>query len=212
MPGEFMSRTELSPSPGFQLRKKLKLYSLGLLLLALLVGGTPAYAEDHSKVHVYLIRGLFNIFSLGMDEIAAKLEQEGIPASVSNHLLWAQVAAQAAADYKSGTVRKIILIGHSAGADAIAKIAARLDEQDIPVKLAISLDPGLSRLPASGHVERYVNYYVSTGIGHTLGTTPQFHGNFENIDVATIPGVNHFNIDKNAAMEERLLRDIHAAL
>jgi hypothetical protein len=192
---------------------------LTTLLAALSIGAHPVYAhnpskiaEGHSKVHVYLIRGLLNIFSLGMDDMAAKLQRQGIAASVSNHLLWPQVAAEAAEDYKSGKVRTIILIGHSAGADAVANIAARLGEQGVPVKLAISLDPGLSRMPASGHVDRYINYYVSTGIGHTLAKSPEFRGNFQNVDVAKVPGVGHFNIDKNEAMEERVLRDIHAAL
>jgi hypothetical protein len=170
--------------------------------------------KDRAKeqTHVYLIRGLLNIFSLGMDDLAAKLEREGIPASVHNHLAWPLVAAEAASEYKSGRVRTIILVGHSAGADAVANIAAKLGQEGIPVKLAISLDPGLSHMPASGHVERYINYYVSTGIGHTIAKSPQFRGNFQNVDVANLAGIGHFNIDKAAVMEDKVMRDIHAAL
>ena len=57
-----------------------------------------------------------------MDEIAAKLRQQGIPASVSNHLLWPLVAAEAAQNYRSGRARTIILVGHSAGTDAVANL------------------------------------------------------------------------------------------
>jgi len=187
-------------------------FMIALSLALSISNASAAPAAKQSKAHVYLIRGLLNIFSLGMDEIAAKLQQQGIAASVSNHLAWSLVAAEAADDYKSGRVKTIILVGHSAGADAIANIAARLDEQGIPVKLAISLDPGLSRMPASGHVDRYINYYVSTGIGHTIAKGPHFRGNFQNIDVANMHGVGHFNIDKNPAMEARVIRDIQAAL
>jgi hypothetical protein len=188
-------------------------FMIASLLLVFSISNAAAEpSARHSKVHVYLIRGLLNVFSLGMDEIATKLQQEGIPASVSNHLAWPMVAAEAADDYKSGRVRTIMLVGHSAGADAIANIAARLDEQGIPVKLAISLDPGLSRMPASGHVDRYINYYVSTGIGHTIAKGPNFRGNFQNVDVANMHGVGHFNIDKNPAMEALVIRDIQAAL
>jgi acetyl esterase/lipase len=131
---------------------------------------------------------------------------------VHNHLAWPLVAAEAASEYKSGRVRTIILVGHSAGADAVANIAARLGQEGIPVKLAISLDPGLSHMPASGHVDHYINYYVSTGIGHTIAKSPQFRGNFRNVDVANLSGIGHFNIDKAAVMEDKVMRDIHAAL
>jgi hypothetical protein len=187
-------------------------FMIALLLALSISNASTAPAAKQSKAHVYLIRGLLNIFSLGMDEIAAKLQQQGIAASVSNHLAWSLVAAEAADDYKSGRVKTIRLVGHSAGADAIANIAARLDEQGIPVKLAFSLQPALSRMPASGHVDRYINYYVSTGIGHTIAKGPHFRGNFQNIDVANMHGVGHFNIDKNPAMEARVIRDIQAAL
>ena len=207
---------EIVPRFWFQFAKLQHVYLIRgaafAFLIALGVGVAPAHAANHSKVHVYLIRGLANVFSLGMDEIASKLQAEGIPASVSNHLAWGSVAADAAEEYKSGRVRTLIFVGHSAGADAIASICAQLGRQGIPVRLAISLDPGLSRMPASGHVQRYINYYVSTGIGHTIGKAPDFRGNFSNVDVAQMPGVGHFNIDKNASMEARVLRDIHAAL
>ena len=188
-----------------------------LLLLYSYLGaaGTEAALapNDHAKdqAHVYLIRGLLNIFSLGMDDIAAKLQRQGIPASVHNHLAWPLVAAEAASEYKSGRVRTIILVGHSAGADAVANIAAQLGKDGIPVKLAVGLDPGLSYMPASGHVEHYINYYVSTGAGHMVVKSPQFRGNLRNVAVAR-PGIGHFNIDKAAVMEDKVMRDIHTAL
>lgn len=177
-------------------------------------GHAQVHAQGHaqSHAHVYLIRGVLNIFSLGLDDIAAKLQRQGIPASVHNHLAWSLVADEAAAEYKSGRVRTIILVGHSAGADAVANIAAQLGHEGIPVKLVIGLDPGLSPLPASGHVERYINYYISTGMGHTIAKSRQFRGNLRNVDVANRPGIGHFNIDKAAVMEDKVMRDIHAAL
>lgn len=209
-------RVKLIHKSWFQLLKRQYLLSrpavaLLTLLLGLSISLTPAHAASHPKAHVYLIRGLLNVFSLGMDEIAAKLRQQGIPASVSNHLLWPLVAAEAAQNYRSGRARTIILVGHSAGTDAVANIAARLGEQGIPVKLVINLDPGLSVMPASGHVDRYINYYVPTGIGHSIAKGAQFRGHLENINVANIRGVGHFNIDKNVTMEARVIRDIRSA-
>jgi len=204
-------RFHLSKSPGLG-RWGAPAAMLLLICLSLGVPGAHAAPGPKDHAHVYLIRGFMNIFSLGMDKLAAKLQREGIETSVYNHLAWPLVASEAATEYKSGRVRTIILIGHSAGADAVAQIAAELGDQGIPVKLAIGLDPGLSRMPASGHVGRYINYYVSTGIGHTIAKSPQFRGNFQNVDVANLPGVGHFNIDKSAVMEDKVMQDIHAAL
>ena len=53
-----------------------------LLLLCLSLGNSAGHAalaaKDHAKdhVHVYLIRGVLNIFSLGLDEIASKLQRK----------------------------------------------------------------------------------------------------------------------------------------
>jgi pimeloyl-ACP methyl ester carboxylesterase len=194
--------------------RQLAVLVLVTLLFRPSIGITAAQANPPPKayVHVYLIRGLLNVFSLGMDEIAAKLQKHGIYATVHNHLAWATLAEHAAAEYKSRRVRTIILVGHSAGGDAVASIAARLGELGVPVKLAITLDPGPSHTLASGHVDRYVNYYVSTGIGRAIGRSPQFRGKFQNIDVAKLPGVGHFNIDKNAVIEQKIIGEIRAAL
>ena len=54
-------------------------------------------ATSGSTAHVYLLRGVLNVFSMGMDQIAYNLEQRGIATTVSNYLLWSSVADDAAA-------------------------------------------------------------------------------------------------------------------
>ena len=114
---------------------------------------------------MYLLRGLLNIFSLGLDEIAAKLQQQGINVTVANYLTWASLADEAAAEYKSGRTKTIILVGHSAGATALPDMVARLDQLGAPVKLAIGLD-SVFRTSLSGRVGRYVNFYVPMVTAH----------------------------------------------
>ena len=78
--------------------------------------GAPA-----SGAHVYLLRAACSIFSLlGLDDIAAKLQQQGINVTVANYLSWASLADEAAAEYKSGRTKTIILVGHSSGAPRAA--------------------------------------------------------------------------------------------
>ena len=138
--------------------------ALSLLMLALSIGVSLAQASSNPKPrdHVYLLRGFANVFSLGMDQMATKLEHRGIDTTVANYVSWPTLAEEAAAEYKSGRVRTIILVGHSSGAVAVTSMATRLSELGVPVKLAIGLDP-TSHMTASGHVDRYVNYYIANG-------------------------------------------------
>ncbi len=63
--------------------------AITLLLLSVPIGATTASAQKSSGsgAHVYFLRGVLNIFSLGLDDIAAKLKQQGIPSTVSKTLL-----------------------------------------------------------------------------------------------------------------------------
>jgi acetyl esterase/lipase len=111
-------------------------------------------------------------------------------------LSWPTLAEEAAAEYKRGRVRTIILVGHSSGAVAVTSMATRLSELGVPVKLAIGLNP-TSHLTASGHVDRYINYYIANGIGDPVDKGPQFSGVLQNIDLEHMSDVSHFNIDKD---------------
>src|SRR5262245_64589161 len=186
---------------------------LAVALLGLSIGAGAAQGTSTSKAgeHVYLMRGAFNVFSLGMDELAAKLQRLGIYATVENYLGWSQIVDQAAAEYQSGRVKNIILVGHSSGATAVTAVAARLGERGVPVKLAIGLDP-TTRVFAAGRVERYINYYAPGGMGTLVDKGKDFHGNLQNVSTGGEPGVGHFNIDKNQALQDRVIRDIRAAV
>ena len=191
----------------------LRAAALSLLLFAHSTGASAAQTAAPARAydHVFLLRGAFNIFSLGMDEIADKLQRPGVRTTVANYLSWQSLADQAAAEYKSGQVRAIILVGHSSGANAIAEMADRLGQLGVPVRLAIGLDP-TSRMVASGHVDRYINYYIAGGMGLAVVRGPKFTGTLQNVDVEKNPALNHFNIDKNRALQDRVLSEIRAAL
>lgn len=183
-----------------------------VMLLAGLVAGprSARAAPAEPGAHVFLVRGVLNIFSLGMDEIASKLEQKGLVATVHNHLAWASIADQAAAEYKSGRVKNIILIGHSSGATCLPDIVARLDQQGVPVKLAIGLD-SVFRTSLAGHVGRYINFYVAGGAGTRVEKQKDFRGKLENVDVERVPGVSHLTIDKNELMQQKVIAEVTAA-
>jgi hypothetical protein len=192
------------------------LLALAVVFLLLAAPG-GAYAQGpstarSSTAHVYLLRGVLNVFSMGMDQIAYKLEQRGIPSTVTNYLLWSSVADEAAAAYKSGRVRTIILVGHSSGATALPDMVERLNRLGVPVKLAIGLD-SVFQTTLSGKVGRYINFYIGNGAGTRVARGKNLQGELSNVDVENIPGgVGHITIDKNEIIQQKVISAILSSL
>jgi hypothetical protein len=183
-----------------------------LLLLSSIDTGTANAAAPAaaSGAHVYLLRGVLNVFSLGLDDLAAKLRAQGIPVTITNYLYWSSLADEAAAEYKSGRTKTIILVGHSSGATALPDMVARLDRLGAPVKLAIGLD-SVFRTSLSGRVGRYINFYVANGNGEPVARTKGLHGELDNVDVSRL-GMSHLTIDKNEIMQRKVINAIDAVV
>ena len=191
------------------------LSALAVVFLLLVVpSGARAQRPSTSKstAHVYLLRGVLNVFSMGMDQIAYKLEQRGIATTVTNYLLWSSVADDAAAAYKSGKVRTIILVGHSSGATALPDMVDRLTRLGAPVKLAIGLD-SVFQTTLTGKVGRYINFYIGNGAGTRVARGKNLQGELSNVDVENIPGgVGHVTIDKNEIIQQKVISAILSSL
>jgi thioesterase domain-containing protein len=157
-----------------------------------------------STAHVYLLRGLMNVFSLGMDELAAKIRAQGIVATVHNHADYEVLADEAARNYKAGEEGPIIIIGHSLGADAAVYMANRLGALGVPVKLVVPFDP-VDPTAAGGNIARVVNLYISDGVGRSVTRGPGFHGVLENIDLKGRIDVGHISIDKSSRLHQQVL-------
>jgi hypothetical protein len=155
--------------------------------------------------HVYLFRGLMNIFSLGMDELAQKIEHAGIAASILNHSEWREVADEIAAKYKAGNHGPIILIGHSLGADAVMLMGEYLGTKGVPVALIVPFD-GTRSLNASANVARVMNItqrdyaYMRRGYG--------FRGELANVDVSGDESIGHISIDKSARLHAMVVNKV----
>lgn len=181
------------------------------LMLAFMAGPAAAVPQNPAgTTHVYLLRGVLNIFSLGLDDIAAQLRAQGIPVTVANFVSWASLADDAAAGYKSGQLKTIILVGHSSGATALPDMVARLSQLGVPVKLVIGLD-SVFRTRLAGSAEHYINFYVASGAGEPVTRTTDFRGKLDNVDVAPT-GVGHLTIDKNLMMQRKVIGAIDAVV
>ena len=184
-----------------------RLIAVALLAIGMLLGlgANPGMAQ--SRAHVYLLRGLMNIFSLGMDTLAEELSRRGVYATVDNHTSWQSLAVQAIASYKAGKEGPIIIIGHSLGADAAMEMANYIGARGVPVALVVPFD-GTQSLTAGPGVQRVLNLtqrdyaYMRRGAG--------FKGSLVNVDVSSDPSIDHLNIDKSPRLHARVIGEVMA--
>jgi hypothetical protein len=193
----------------------LRVWAICLLLLsAVAMSPTTAKAAPSQTgaqtTHVYLLRGVLNIFSLGLDTIGSRLQAQGIPVTVANFVSWSSLADEAATAYKAGRIKTIVLVGHSSGATALPDMIAKLNQLGVPVKLAIGLDSVFKTRLSTG-AERYINIYIGDGPGEPVRAANGLRGKLDNVDVRG-SGVGHITIDKNEAIQRRVIAEIDAAI
>jgi hypothetical protein len=145
-----------------------------------------------ADAQVYLLRGLLNIFSLGMDTLAEKLKAQGFQPVVSTWESGSLIADQIVkARRAGGGKRPIILIGHSLGANTTLEISRILGENGIPVDLVVTFDPTVAGI-APANIVRFINFFV----GHRIEPGPGFKGQLDNMDLTADGGITHTSIDK----------------
>jgi hypothetical protein len=166
-------------------------------------------AETVEQAQIYLIRGLFGVFSSGMDQMAAQLKAQGY----SNVSLWAwtdveQIAADIIQGHQAGDNAHVILIGHSLGSDAVVQVANRIAPQGIMVDLAVTFDitEGL-RVP--NNVERFINFYQNNGFGRPALEPAGFSGEFSNINLSNQTQLDHGNIDNAPQLQQFVYQRIY---
>jgi thioesterase domain-containing protein len=174
------------------------LFAAVLFGLAVLSGNAQA-----SSGHIYLLRGLANVFSTGLDTLDEKLVQRGFAATVYNHIDYEALAAEAARLQKSGK-GPIIIIGHSLGADAAIFMAERMKAAGAPVALVVTFGPTM-KLTAPSNVSQVINYYT----GNTLVTRATgFKGTISNVNLNAAPDINHLNIEKSNRLHASVISKI----
>ena len=196
--------------------------SRGVVLLSLVAIATllPVLLSERSGLqetaeaapaehgHVYLVRGIGNVFSLGMDSLADKLRTQGIRESVSNHLRWSRLAEKIAAEYKSNKrLAPIVIIGHSLGGNAALRIATKLGKAGVPVRLLVIFD-ATNATPVSANVSEAINFYYPSGRGDALSPGQGFKGKILNDDLKDLPGLKHMNMDESATLHSRVVAKV----
>ena len=176
---------------------------------ALLTPPSPkATFEPHGRA--YLFRGVAGLlYSRGMDSLAERIEQAGIPASVQTYLLWRPVVEAAIRDYRRDP-QPITLIGHSMGGDSALAVAEWLNAEGIPVSLLVTFDPTRIADDVPPNVERYINVFQSSNImgGGNVVQGSRFHGHYASYNLKDHSEIVHINIDKSEQIQEQLVTKI----
>jgi thioesterase domain-containing protein len=157
---------------------------------------------------VFLLRGYADVFSRGLDQMAATLNHQGIDAEVTNHLSWRAVALEIIDRQKRSGRKPVVLVGHSLGANAVIQIAELLKKEHITVQyMAIFAATGPDPVPSN--VRRVDNFYFATkGWGEPVSGARDFSGSLNNRDYSRAGGIGHFNIDKQPQIQREVLAKI----
>lgn len=175
------------------------IFATGLAALVFLQ--QPAQAATH----IYLLKGLLNVFSTGLDTLAGELAARGYKVEVHNHLEYEELADKAVKQQKADK-GAVIIIGHSLGADAAVSMAEKMRTEGAKVKLLVTF--GLDdKRPAPLNVAHIMNFYFGT---NGITKSPGFKGTIKNVNMLGDEGVNHFNVEKIEGLHAKVIAEIRS--
>ncbi len=159
---------------------------------------------------VYLFRGALGLIcSRGMDKLAKQIEEAGVPVDVNEFTVCPFVAERAIREYRQDPA-PITLIGHSMGGRCALEFAEKLQAENIPVSLVVTIDPAhlMPKLP--NNVERYMNIFLAGDVlgGGDVSPEKDYPGHFASFDLSKLKKVLHINIDKMDIIHTQLLTKI----
>ena len=158
---------------------------------------------------VYLLRGLANVFSRGMDTMGARLVKSGVDARVYNHSAWKSLANNIIARAKVKRVSyPVIILGHSLGANASAHMAKYLGDSGVKVRYVVAFDPTVPT-KVGKNIRQVTNYYLPNDDHNNLIYKESgFKGTLKNVNVSNMAGVTHMNVEKNHRLQGKTIQHI----
>lgn len=164
---------------------------------------------SRADTHVYLLRGLFGVFSLGMDSLAQQLVAQGYTSEIRNWDEADQVVQQIEKRFADGHRGPVVLIGHSLGANAVIDVATSVGAQSIPIVLGVTFDatdPG----PVPDNVAVFINFWAKDGFGRPVEAVPGYRGQRENFDLSDVPDISHTSIDTMDRFHQFVIRTLES--
>jgi len=182
--------------------------------------------ESHPiEGHVFLVRGLMDVFSLGLNEVSDDLVAKGYDAQVISGVTRGDLAKKIADAYDQGNLSTpIVVVGHSYGADDATRLTRKLNDRDVPVDKLILLDPTTPPTVPS-NVAYCINIYRSSpatdwvpalrGIPVKADSESTTLINFD-VNDAENPAyrkmsINHFSIEADDDIQALVINEVEAA-
>ncbi len=164
--------------------------------------------DERSRAHVtrsgevYLMRGLLDVFSRGMDTLAGRMRAKGFDAISYNHSNWKPYADDIIDRAKHKKVSyPIIIMGHSLGGNAAPQMANYLGARGIKTSLVVAFDPTEHQV-VGRNVSTVINYYLPNG-RNRFDKASGFKGSLKNVNVSNIPNIEHTNVEKNTGLQDK---------
>lgn len=157
---------------------------------------------------VYLLRGLANVFSTGLDDMNNQFRRQGVNSRVDNHSAWPRYAEDIIARHARGRISyPIVIMGHSLGGNASVQMAKYLGDRGIKVAYVVAFDPTVTTW-VGPNVDKVVNYYLPNEKDgketNIVKGEPGTSAEITNFD-ARVMSVDHFNIEKQPDLQRRLI-------
>jgi hypothetical protein len=157
---------------------------------------------------VYLLRGLMDIFSRGMDEMAAKINRAGVYALSTSYSNWREIADEIIARNGRGEVsHPVIIMGHSLGGNDAPKMATYLGRRGVRVAYVATFDPTEPSYVGK-NIGKVVNYYLPND-NNRVYRSAGFTGTLDNVNVTRM-GVSHTTIEKSPSLQNRAISQVMA--
>jgi hypothetical protein len=188
-------------------------FAFNCLLVAVVTAGawSAAAAAAGPGMHkkVYLLRGLTNVLSPGLDQLNEDLQRRNIDVTIENHAFSDSLASEAIEGCKSGRIGSIVLVGHSLGGSAAVSMAEQLQQAGLHVALIVTIDP-VVKTAVPGNVHRLKNFYLSSGVGTTVERGGHFHGMLQNVDMGKT-SYGHVSLTSAPGIQNQIMQDILSA-
>lgn len=187
----------------------------------------PTHREVAGRV--VLIRGLMDVFSLGMNELAGRLAEHGFEATAISGAVRAEEGRRLIAAARTGELpRPLVIVGHSYGGDSAVRLTRQLNRANVAVDKLILVD-ATTPPPVPGNVRKVFNIYRSSpgtdwvpalrGVPindrRRESDLPETH--VVNFDLRkaddpklNAPGINHFTIDASRAVQDLVVEQVIA--
>jgi hypothetical protein len=186
-----------------------RLASAALLVALTVADAAPASAATAAHKKVYLLRGLTNVLSPGIDHLNEELQRRNVDVTIANHAFSDSLASEAIEGCKSGRFASVVLVGQSLGASAAVSMAEQLQRAGLHVALIVTIDP-VTKIVVPNNVRLIRNYFLSSGVGTVVERSGHFHGTLQNVDMGKTE-YGHVSLTNAPVIQNQAMRDILSA-